>query len=80
MTAAKGNSGVNSEYVSLILDKSPSTLNAVDKFGRTALHHCVISAGEAIKLQMLIDSNIDRNITDVYGKKAVYYTQFCPQK
>lgn len=63
-------------YVSLLLERNPSSLNDIDKFGRTVLHHCVLFSSEPDVFQKIINSGINRDIADVNGKKAVYYTQF----
>ena len=76
MTAARGKGEGGHGYVSLILSKNPSSLHDTDKFSRTVLHHCVIFASTQKFFQMIVNSEIDPNITDVYGHKAVYYTQF----
>ncbi|XP_066915808.1 uncharacterized protein [Clytia hemisphaerica] len=91
MTAVRGNV---SEHVSLLLKllTGEYDLLATDKFGRTALHHCIIKANEikglvgAMKgwgiadnkeiFEMLIKSRIKPNLEDCFGKKAIYYTKF----
>ena len=90
MNAVRGNV---KEHVSLLLKSlSESDVLVTDKFGRTALHHCIIKAVELKGLvgmmeewelgdnqeifNMLIESKIDLNLEDDFGKKAVYYTKF----
>ena len=72
--------------LSWIIQHNQSCINHVDKFGRTALHHFVLSQRNDIFskytkhcediLEMLFQKKIDRDLKDKSGKKAVYYTQF----
>ena len=59
MIALRGNCP---EHVSLVLNLCPPDVTAVDKFGRTALHHCIIKAKELKGLKEdLEESEIKHN-------------------
>ena len=86
MIALRGNCP---EHVSLVLNLCPPDVTAVDKFGRTALHHCIIKAKELKGLKedleeseikhnqeifdMLNTSKMDPDSICLYGKKVVNY-------
>ena len=68
MTAARGK-GEGHGYVNLILSRNPSSMHDTDKFSRTVLHHCVIFATTQKFFQMIVNSEIDPDITPVNTRR-----------